>query len=127
MNLQFSALANLWQFFLLRLTKCITMRSILVNDLNLVTVRIPLVYTVKPLLEDALLFNSRILERASIQVFQNVMYLNFHKITFLRASIQDALLFNSRILERASLQDFQNFIALRRPRSGRRRASIIEQ
>ena len=29
--------------------------------------------TVKPLLEDALLFNFRILERASIQVFQNFM------------------------------------------------------
>ena len=29
--------------------------------------------TVKPLLEDALLFNSQILERASIQGFQNFM------------------------------------------------------
>ena len=30
-------------------------------------------FTVKPLLEDALLFNSQILERASIQGFQNFM------------------------------------------------------
>ena len=52
-------------------------------------------YTVKSLIEDGLLFNFRISDRASIQDFQKMME-KFREINFLRASIQDAPLFETR-------------------------------